>query len=66
MPRTYLGYLSILKGEVVKHFEAGLSDFEMTPLILQSLSDFQDWVDFKRNVGRHVSLVYLEVEEELF
>lgn len=66
VPQTYLGYLSTLKGEVVKHFEEGLSDFEMTPLILESLSDFQDWVDFKRNVGRHVSLVYLEVEEELF
>ncbi|MCM8856898.1 MAG: MBL fold metallo-hydrolase [Candidatus Thiodiazotropha sp.] len=66
VPETYLDYLSSLKEEVAKHFEEGLSDFEMSPLIVETLSRFSDWVDFERNVGRHISLAYLEVEAELF
>ncbi|MCU7932343.1 MAG: MBL fold metallo-hydrolase [Candidatus Thiodiazotropha sp. (ex Codakia rugifera)] len=66
VPEAYLDYLSSLKVEVAKHFEEGLSDFEMSPLIIETLSRFSDWVDFKRNVGQHISLAYLEVEAELF
>ncbi|MEW8397952.1 MAG: hypothetical protein AB2707_17500, partial [Candidatus Thiodiazotropha sp.] len=66
VPEIYLGYLTQLKGAVVRHYEEGLSDFEMSPLIIRSLSQFHDWVDFQRNVGRHISLAYLEVEAELF
>ncbi|MBT3048426.1 MAG: MBL fold metallo-hydrolase [Candidatus Thiodiazotropha sp.] len=66
VPEIYLGYLTQLKGAVVRHYEEGLSDFEMNPLIIRSLSQFHDWVDFQRNVGRHISLAYLEVEAELF
>ncbi|MEW8461271.1 MAG: hypothetical protein AB2653_13275, partial [Candidatus Thiodiazotropha endolucinida] len=66
VPETYLTYLRTLKSEVAKHYEEGLSDFEMNPLIIEGLRDFHDWVDFQRNVGRHISLAYLEVEAELF
>ncbi|MCU7888124.1 MAG: hypothetical protein KZQ66_21195 [Candidatus Thiodiazotropha sp. (ex Lucinoma aequizonata)] len=66
VPEIYLDYLSSLKAEVAKHFEEGLSDFEMSPLIVETFSRFSDWVDFKRNVGQHISLAYLEVEAEFF
>lgn len=66
VPETYLDYLTTLKREVAKYYEEGLSDFEMSPLIIESLSGFHDWVDFHRNVGRHVSLAYLEIEAALF
>ncbi|MES9992890.1 MAG: MBL fold metallo-hydrolase [Candidatus Thiodiazotropha sp.] len=66
VPEIYLGYLTQLKREVAKHYEEGLSDFEMSPLIIKTLSQYHDWVDFQRNIGKHISLAYLEVEAELF
>ncbi len=66
VPETYRDYLSRLKQLVAGYFEQGLSDFEMKPRVIEGMGDFRDWVDFERNVGRHISLVYLEVESELF
>ena len=66
VPETYRRYLETLKTEVAKYYEEGMSDFEMGPLVTKSLGQFHDWVDFERNVGRHISLAYLEVEAELF
>jgi hypothetical protein len=65
-PKSTWAILNTLKNEVAKHYEQGLSDFEMSPLVIESLGDYHDWVDFQRNVGRHISLAYLEVEAELF
>ncbi|MCG7896932.1 MAG: MBL fold metallo-hydrolase [Candidatus Thiodiazotropha lotti] len=66
VPLRYREYLSRLKSEVAKYYEEGMSDFEMSEAVSQSLIGFHDWVDFDRNVGRHISLAYLEVEAELF
>jgi glyoxylase-like metal-dependent hydrolase (beta-lactamase superfamily II) len=63
---TYRDYLTRLKSEVAKHFEAGMSDFEMKPLVIEAMGPFREWVDFDSNIGRHISLVYLEVEAEQF
>ncbi|MCU7796956.1 MAG: MBL fold metallo-hydrolase [Candidatus Thiodiazotropha sp. (ex Myrtea spinifera)] len=66
VPQTYRRYLSTMKAEVAKYFDEGLSDFEMKPKIIETLGPFHDWVDFERNIGRHINLAYLEVESELF
>ncbi|MES9863153.1 MAG: MBL fold metallo-hydrolase [Candidatus Thiodiazotropha sp. LLP2] len=66
VPETYRKYLSKLKSEVAKYYEEGMSDFEMSSLVTGNMGQFYNWVDFKRNIGRHISLVYLEVESELF
>ncbi|MCG7872436.1 MAG: MBL fold metallo-hydrolase [Candidatus Thiodiazotropha lotti] len=66
VPLRYREYLSRLKSEVAKYYEEGMSDFEMSEAVSQSLAGFHDWIDFDRNVGRHISLAYLEVEAELF
>ena len=63
---VYRDYLTRLKSEVAKHYEEGMSDFEMKPLVIEAMGPFRDWVDFDRNIGRHISLVYLEVEAEQF
>lgn len=63
---TYRDYLTRLKSGVARYFDEGMSDFEMKPLIIESMGPFRQWVDFDRNIGRHVSLVYLEVEAEQF
>ncbi|MET0066616.1 MAG: MBL fold metallo-hydrolase [Candidatus Thiodiazotropha sp.] len=62
----YRGYLSGLKQQVAGFFEEGLSDFEMKDRVIAAMGPYREWVDFERNVGRHISLAYLEVEAELF
>ena len=66
MAEVYRDYLTRLKSEVAKHYEEGMSDFEMKPRVIEAMGPFRDWVDFDRNIGRHISLVYLEVEAEQF
>jgi glyoxylase-like metal-dependent hydrolase (beta-lactamase superfamily II) len=66
VPETYREYLSRLKQLVADYYDEGMSDFEMKPKVVEAMGPFREWVDFERNVGRHVSLAYLEVEAELF
>ncbi|MDJ0805539.1 MAG: MBL fold metallo-hydrolase [Gammaproteobacteria bacterium] len=66
VPETYRAYLSILRSEVAKQLDEGLSDFEMKPLVVEALSAYSDWVDFDHLVGKHISQAFLEVEQEMF
>ncbi|MET0088776.1 MAG: hypothetical protein ABW068_01940 [Candidatus Thiodiazotropha sp.] len=43
-----------------------MSDFEMKQPVIEAMTLYREWVDFERNVGRHISLAYLEVEAEMF
>ncbi|MEG7523462.1 MAG: hypothetical protein M3H12_10225 [Chromatiales bacterium] len=58
--------LSILRVEVAKWLDEGLSDYEMKPKVVESLSDYKNWVDFDHEVGSHINIAYLEVEAEMF
>lgn len=62
---AYRNYLTMLYTEVARHYEAGQNDFEMKPTIVRTLSDYQDWVNFEDEVGKHISLAILEVEQNL-
>jgi glyoxylase-like metal-dependent hydrolase (beta-lactamase superfamily II) len=66
VPETYRRYLKMMREEVAKYLDEGLSDFEMKPQVVEALAEFQGWVDFEGNVGKHISQAYLEVEAELF
>jgi len=66
VPQAFQRYLSILREEVAKYLDEGLSDFEMKPKVVEALAEFKDWVDFNAEVGRHISVAYLEVEAEMF
>lgn len=66
VPQAYRDYLVRIKDQVARYFDEGLSDFEMKPRIVETMGPYRDWVDFEQNVGRHISLAYLEVEAELF
>lgn len=63
---SFMNYLNIVYGEVSKHYEAGLTDFEMKPKILLKLKDYFDWVGFEHEMGKHVSLAVLEYEKNAF
>lgn len=62
----FMNYLDIVYGEVSKHYEAGLTDFEMKPKILLKLKNYFDWAGFEHEMGKHVSLAVLEYEKNAF
>ena len=62
----YRKFIVALKSEVKKHYEEGLSDFEMKPKVIKALGQYQDWTSIDENIGRLISLAYLEVENESF
>ena len=63
---AYKNYLSTLYQRVAVLYEEGLADFEMKKDIVARLEQYQDWVGFKEEVGRHISLAMLEVEKAEF
>lgn len=58
-------YLNIVYTEVGKHYEAGLTDYEMKPKILLKLKPYIKWSGFEE-VGKHISLAVLEYEKNAF
>lgn len=64
--KDYRRFMSTLRKVVAKHYESGMSDFEIKPKVVKALKEYKDWVRFKESIGRLVSLAYLEVEAEAF
>lgn len=54
-----------LYGAVKKHFQKGLSDFEMKEPIQRELSEFKHWPGFE-TLGQVINRIYLEVEAASF
>ena len=63
---NYHDYLSTLYNSVSEYFEEDLSDFEMKPKIHAKLADYHDWSGYEEELGKHISIAYLEVEAEAF
>lgn len=64
--RNYRDMLSRLYASVEKHYEQGLSDYEMKPKVAEDLAAYRGWSGFDEALGRLVSLAYLQVEAEAF
>ena len=64
--RDYRDYLASLKQVVKKYYDQGMSDFEMKPKVSAELARFKKWPGFEEELGKHISLAYLEVERESF
>lgn len=62
----YREYLAGVYDGVAELYDEGVSDFEMKPRIAERLSRFSDWAGFDDELGKHISLAYLEVEEAAF
>lgn len=62
----YRKFILTVKAEVKKHYAEGLSDYEMKPRVIKALKPYQKWSGFDENIGRLISLAYLEVENESF
>lgn len=64
--QSYRDLLSKMYSSTAKLFEDGLTDFEIKDKILAEFGPWRDWTGFDDGFGRHVNLVYLEVEEDSF
>ncbi len=63
---AYREYLSILYQRAAVLYEQGLADFEMKKDIVARLKAYQSWNGFDDEVGRHISLAVLEIEQAEF
>ncbi len=63
---NYRTYLNGVYEGVAELYEQGLTDFEMKPLLAERLASFKDWPGFDDELGKHISLAYLEVEANAF
>lgn len=66
MVHAYRGYLTMLYATVESLYDEGVSDFEMKPRVAERLAEFAHWTGFDDELGRHISLAYLEVEKKAF
>ena len=57
-------YFQTLYEAVKVEYEAGKSDFEMKPAVIEKLAAFRKWHGFDDAVGKHISLAILEIEQE--
>jgi len=62
----YRAYLSGVYEGVAQLYEEGVSDFDMKPRIAERVARFKDWPGFEEELGKHISLAYLEVEAGAF
>jgi glyoxylase-like metal-dependent hydrolase (beta-lactamase superfamily II) len=65
LPEASLAFLEKLYTSVSKHYQQGLSADEMKDKVIAELAEYKDWHNFNE-MGRVITYVYLEVEQELF
>lgn len=57
---------SSLHSSVAKYYEEGLMDYEMKPKIQAKLKRFSQWSGFDAQLGRYISQLVTEIENESF
>ncbi|MBI5613200.1 MAG: MBL fold metallo-hydrolase [Gammaproteobacteria bacterium] len=63
---AYLGYLKTFHATVKKYLDQGMSDFDMKDKVIADLKPYQKWVLFDAEMGKLISLAYLQIEAEAF
>ncbi len=66
VPETFRRYLEILHTTVKKYYNEGLSDYAMKDKVAKALADYAGWSGFEEQLGKHISLAYLQIEEAEF
>jgi glyoxylase-like metal-dependent hydrolase (beta-lactamase superfamily II) len=63
---AYRAYLESLYDAVAELYEEGISDFEMKEAVHARLEPYHQWAGYETELGRHISLAYLQVEAAEF
>lgn len=66
VPETFCRYLETLYSSVKQYYDDGLSDFEMKDQVAAQLNEFSGWSGFNEELGKHISLAYLQIEAAEF
>lgn len=66
VPTSFKNYLDTLYQEVSRLYEEDMEAFEMKEHVVKKLADYKEWVNFEDEVGKHISLALLEVEQNAF
>ena len=66
VPQAYQAYLKNLYTAVQSLYEEDLTDFEMKPIVAESLGAYKNWFGFDEFLGPHISQAFLEIENEAF
>ena len=59
-------YLDTLYATVKKLYAEGLSDFEMKEEVSSKLQAYSGWNEYDVQLGKHISLTYLQIEADDF
>ena len=59
----FKSYLKMLKANVQKGFDDDLADYEIKDAAVKGFAKFRRWSGFTEQFGRHISKMYLEIEE---
>ncbi|HHJ15086.1 MAG TPA: MBL fold metallo-hydrolase [Gammaproteobacteria bacterium] len=66
VPESFRKYLDVLYTTVKKYYDEGLSDFEMKDQVAGALGAYAGWSGFEEQLGKHISLAYLQIEAAEF
>lgn len=66
VPKAFNRYLDTLYTAVKQYYNEGLSDFEMKDKVAAELGEFANWSGFDEQLGKHISIAYLQIEEAEF
>ena len=58
----WLNYLNVIMDESKKGYEDDLADYEVKPLALERLKEYQDWAGYD-SVGAHINKLLREIED---
>ena len=63
---AYRDWLKTLYGSVQKYYARGMSDFAMKDKVIADLKPYQKWAMFDSEIGKLISLAWLQVEQASF
>ena len=63
---AYLVYLKAFYATVKKYYDLGVSDFDMKDKVVADLKPYHKWALFDAEIGKLISLAYLQIEAEAF
>lgn len=63
---AYRDWLKALHTSVKKYYAQGLSDFDMKDKVVADLKPYRKWVMFDEEIGKLISLAWLQIEQDSF
>jgi glyoxylase-like metal-dependent hydrolase (beta-lactamase superfamily II) len=61
--KPFLSYMKLIAAGTKRGYDEGLADYEIKPALAEKAKEYQDWSGFEGALGKHISKMYLEVEE---